>query len=153
MSEPEEVILDGAHHATTTIASLWRRHIGTPGTPEVRLIDVKHRLELLTRAVFGTTPPIGVAEPPAVPNWFGRVALRIPRHMVRRHAVAWTDGMRIRLPGTLDATDGEEETIARYRGWAMSLAARCRRGTPDFLSRLDGKDEAPPPRARPLPAQ
>lgn len=141
MSEPEEVILDGAHHATTTIASLWRRHIGTPGTPEVRLTDVRHRLELLTRAVFGTTPPIGVAEPPAVPNWFGRVALRIPRHLVRKHAVAWTDGMRIRLPATLDASDGEAETIARYRGWAMSLAARCHRGTPDFLTRLDGESQ------------
>ncbi|MEX2471971.1 MAG: VWA domain-containing protein [Gemmatimonadota bacterium] len=143
MSEPEEVILDGAHHATTTIASLWRRHMGTEGTPEVRLTDVKHRLELLTRAVFGTTPPIGVAEPPAVPNWFGRVALRIPNHMVRKHAVAWTDGMRIRLPATLDAPDGEEEAIARYRAWTMSLAARCRRGTPDFLSTLETDGPGP----------
>jgi len=137
MSEPEEVILDGAHHATTTLAALWRRRSGAEGPPRLSLAEVRGRLELLTRAVFPEAPLIAVAEPPAVPNWFGRIAKRIPRHLVRREALASTDGMRVRLPRDLDAGAGWAPTFARYRMLAVSLTAKAVRGTPDVLVRVD----------------
>ena len=49
MSEPEEVILDGAHAATTFAARLWRRHV--PGPPRVELAEGRPRLELLLGAL------------------------------------------------------------------------------------------------------
>jgi len=133
MSEPEEVILDGAHHATTAIAALWRRRSGAPERPEIRLSEVRGRLELFTRAVFPEALPIVVAEPPAVPNWFARVALRIPRHLVLREPVPSTDGVRIRLPAVLDAAHGWDSAFARYRLLATALTARAVRGTVDML--------------------
>ena len=139
MSEPEEVILDGAHHATTTIAALWRRRSGAQERPEVRLIDVRGRLELFTRALFPDALPIAVAEPPAVPNWFARVALRIPRHLVRREAVASTDGHQVRLPRAVDASGGWAPAFARYRLLATSLTAKGVRGTADLLSVVDDR--------------
>ncbi|MDZ7780068.1 MAG: VWA domain-containing protein [Gemmatimonadota bacterium] len=137
MSEPEEVILDGAHHATTTLAALWHRRSGAAGPAELHLAEVRGRLELLTRAVFEHPPPIGVAEPPSIPNWFGRIAKRIPKHLVRRHAVASTDGARVRLPGTLDATAGWDAAFTRYRILAVGLSAKATRGTADLLGSVE----------------
>ena len=96
MAEPEDVILDGAHSATTVAARLWRRH--RPGPARVELGEVRSRLELLVGAIFGSAPPIVPAEPPAIPSFFGRIARRIPRHLLDDRAYASTDGMRIRLP-------------------------------------------------------
>lgn len=137
MSEPEEVILDGAHHATTTLAALWRRRSGAEGPAELHLAEVRGRLELLTRAVFEQAPPIGVAEPPSIPNWFGRIAKRIPKHLVRRHAVASTDGARVRLPGRLDASAGWDTAFARYRILAVGLTAKAARGTAGLLASVE----------------
>jgi nitric oxide reductase NorD protein len=137
MSEPEEVILDGAHHATTAIAVLWRRRSGHTERPEVRLAEVRGRLELFTGALFANAPPIRVAEPPAVPNWFARVFRDIPRHMVLRRAVASTDGEQVRLPRALAADDGRAAAFARYRLMATGLAAKSDRGTVAALVDLD----------------
>jgi nitric oxide reductase NorD protein len=137
MSEPEEVILDGAHHATTAIAALWRRRSGVEERPEVRLVEIKGRLEFFTRAVFPGALPIGVAEPPAIPNWFARVARRIPRHLLLREAVASTDGTQVRLPRSLDASAGWAATFARYRLLATGLTAKGVRGTAELLTTMD----------------
>ena len=137
MSEPEEVILDGAHHATTAVAALWRRRSGAERPELLHLADVRARLELFTGAVFDDAPPIGVAEPPAVPNWFGRVALRQPRHLIGRKAVATTDGTRVRLPASLDASGGKEAAFSDYRVMALCLTAKAARGTPDLLGSVE----------------
>ena len=135
MSEPEEVILDGAHHATTAIAALWKRRSGYQEPAVLRLAEVRARLELFTAAVFDDAPPIGVAEPPAVPNWLGRAARRIPSHLLRRDALAWTDGALVRLPAVLDASEGTDVAFARYRLVAVELAARAARRTTETLVR------------------
>ena len=44
MSEPEEVILDGAHAATEFVSGLWRRHAAH--APGLGLSDTRRRLEL-----------------------------------------------------------------------------------------------------------
>jgi nitric oxide reductase NorD protein len=135
MSEPEEVILDGAHHATTFAAALWRRRSKQAAEPVLLLGDVRQRLELFTGAVFCGAPPIGVAEPPPIPNWFARIVHRIPSHLLERHPRAWTDGERIRLPARMSAREGLEPTFARYRLLAVEQAARAARGTPGHLPR------------------
>ena len=129
MSEPEDVLLDGAHHATLFAQRLWRRHAGSPGPEELRLIDVRARLELLVRAAFDFPLTIGVAEPPPQPSWFSRLGRRIPRHLVERRTLASTDGTRVLLPRTLPAGDG----LAMYRLLASEAAAFAERGTPHHL--------------------
>src|SRR5688572_21388650 len=101
MSEPEDVLLDGAHHAALFAQRLWRRHAGSNEPEVVRLGDVRARLELFVCAAFGSSLPIGIAEPPAVPSLFARLGRRIPAHLVERRTLASTDGSRLRLPRTL----------------------------------------------------
>ena len=135
MAEPEEVILEGAHTATTFAARLWRRHV--PGPARVELADVRSRLELIIGAIFGNAPPIVPAEPPALPSFFGRIARRIPRHLLDCRAHASTDGARIRLPRALAvgqtdpaALASRDQAVAAYRLLAVEQAARAARGTP-----------------------
>jgi len=137
MSEPEEVILDGAHHTATAIAALWRRHGGSSPRAEVRLADVRARLELFTGALFEDALPIGVAEPPAIPNLFARVAWRLPGHLVRREPIASTDGRQVRLPRQLDASQGRTAAFARYRLLATGLTMRAARGGPEAMAGID----------------
>lgn len=131
MSEPEDVILEGAHFATTFIGDLWRRHM--PQQPVPGLTDVQQRLELFVGALFGEALPIAVAEPPDVPTWLARLARPIPRHLDDRRAQASTDGARIRLPKTLAARADFDTTITNYRLLALEQAARAARGTPRHL--------------------
>src|SRR5688500_16110481 len=100
MAEPEDVILEGAHAASSYVAALWRRH--SAGEPQLELSDVRKRLEWLTVALYGDVPPIIAAEPRARPSLAARVARRIPRHLLEDAAVPSTDGERIRLPRTLE---------------------------------------------------
>jgi nitric oxide reductase NorD protein len=137
MSEPEEVVLDGAHHATAFVAALWRRRSKRPAEPVLLLAEVRQRLELFTGALFGGAPPIGVAEPPALPNWFARLALRIPNHLLERRTHASTDGERLRLPAQISAAAGPDASFARYRLLAVEQAARAARGTPLVLADAD----------------
>ncbi len=132
MSEPEDVLLDGAHHATLFAQRLWRRHAGVPEPDTLRLVEVRGRLELFVRAAFGHELTVAVAEPPALPSWFSRLGRRIPRHLVERRTLASTDGERLRLPRTLPA--GEHGGgLATYRLLAAESAARAVRGTPHHL--------------------
>jgi nitric oxide reductase NorD protein len=129
MSEPEEVLLDGAHIATEYVARLWRRH--TKGAPVAGLADARRRVETLLAALYASPLPIVPAEAQARPTLFGRIARRTPRHLVDLRALPSTDGVRIRLPPLLDA--GADEAAARYRLLALVQAARAARGTPRLL--------------------
>src|SRR5690606_23355498 len=148
MSEPEDVILEGAHAATTFVARLWRRH--RPGPPRVELADVRPRLELLVGAIFGGVPAIVPAEPPALPSLAGRIARRIPRHLIDGRAHASTDGARIRLPREIEGGGGQGReageggrgrmgALVMYRLMAVEQAARSARGTPDVLGSGGGR--------------
>lgn len=138
MAEPEEVIIEGAHAATEFAARLWRRH--RPGPPRVELAEVRPRLELLVAAIFGDSPQIVAAEPAALPSFVGRLARRIPRHLLDERAHASTDGVRIRLPRSLAVPPmetgepaGPHTTVAMYRLLALEQAARAARGAPTAL--------------------
>ena len=128
MSEPEEVILDGAHFATEYAARLWRRH--TKGESVAGLADSRRRLETLLAALYPSPLPIVSAESPARPTLFGRLARRTPRHLVDLRPLSSTDGLRIRLPPLLAGVD---DPAARYRMLALVQAARAARGTPQLL--------------------
>lgn len=131
MSEPEDVLLEGAHAATTYIARLWRRN--RAGPRQVGLVDVRRRLELLVGALHADAPPIVVADPPARPSFVGRLARRIPRHLLDVRPLAGTDGSRIRLPRLLAAGTADDAAFAAYRLLAVQQAARAVRGTPRLL--------------------
>lgn len=133
MSEPEDVLLDGAHHATLFAQRLWRRRSGAQEPETLRLADVRGRLELFIRAAFGQALSIGIAEPPMLPSWFSRLGRRIPRHLVERRTLASTDGTRLRLPRTLPAEDEAGGGLTGYRLLAIEGAARAVRGTPRRL--------------------
>ena len=165
MAEPEDVILEGAHSATTFIAGVWRRR--RPGPARVELAEVRPRLELLIGALFRDAPPIIPAEPPALPSFVGRLARRIPRHLLDGREQASTDGARIRLPRALlvapggraartrgdargpaatatDATARADRApvVATYRLLAVEQAARAARGTPTALAGALGRELA-----------
>ena len=133
MSEPEDVLLDGAHHATLFVQRLWRRHLGTEPQAELRLVDVRGRLELFVRAAFGEDLTIGVAEPPPPLSLFARLGRRIPKHLVDRRSLPSTDGVSVRLPRSLPADPDEAAALAHYRLLAAETAARAARGTAGLL--------------------
>ncbi len=135
MSEPEDVLLDGAHLASGFVAALWQRRRAGPATLE--LVDIRTRLELLIAALFADPPGIVVAQAPARPTPMARWVRRIPRHMLEERALSSTDGFRLRLPSSLDATDGRDDAIALYRLLAIQQAYRAERGTPDLLPSID----------------
>jgi nitric oxide reductase NorD protein len=131
MSEPEEVILDGAHAATEFVSSLWRRHAAP--APWLGLSDTRRRLELLIVAYGGQALPVVAAQAPARPTLFGRMARRTPNHLVDLRVLPSTDGVRIRLPPQLDAAHGTAAAARRYRLLALIQAARAFRGVPRLL--------------------
>lgn len=128
MAEPEDVILEGAHAATTIAARLWSRH--RTGPPRVELREVRTRLELLVGGLFGVAVPIVPAAPTARPSFAARVVRRLPRHLLDDRPVASTDAARIRLPPALPITSDREASIVSYRLLAVEQAARVSRGTP-----------------------
>jgi len=133
MSEPEEVILEGVHLATTFARDLWRRNAPQAQEHIIALDAVRQRLELFVGAICGVTLPIVGADPPATPTWLARIARRAPGHGVEREACAATDGERIQLPKTLDAPQGEAAALTCYRLLALEQAIRAVRGTPHAL--------------------
>ncbi len=126
MAEPEDVLLDGAHHATLFVQSLWRRRRAGAPPATVALADVRRRLDLLVHAAFGADVAIAPADPPPPATWFRRFGQGTPRHLVARAPVASTDGKLVRLPRALPADGGAE----RYRLTAAVLTALAARGAP-----------------------
>ena len=126
MPEPEELILEGAHVATTFARDLWQRH-ASDKPDHVNLVGLHHRLELFNAAVFGQTPSLVTAEPPDNPTWLARLAKRIPSHLIERQAFAWTDGDKIRLPADLTFNTANQEQA--YQLMAVGQAMRVARGS------------------------
>jgi nitric oxide reductase NorD protein len=133
MAEPEDIILEGAHHATLFVQGLWRRRSSAARPNTVLLVDVRLRLEHFVRAAFGLSLAIGAAQPPPPPTWFGRLGRRIPRHLVERRTLAATDGERLRLPREIPDDASGDGALTRYRLLAAQGAARAARGTPAHL--------------------
>jgi nitric oxide reductase NorD protein len=103
------------------------RRAPAPTPPVVRLEDVRRRLEVLLAALYGREIPI-VALDPARDTAAGRTA-RLPAHLRAAGPVAASDGERIHLPAQLDAGEGADAALARYRVMAIGQAERLVRGT------------------------
>ena len=135
MSEPEELILEGAHFATRHARALWRRHVRAPASSGVPLPSIRTRLELFVSALFGTPIPICAIEPHAPATWLSRLASGRPRAR-RDSALCATDGQRVYLPGVLDVNGSEEQTLAMYRLLAVEQSARIVRQSRRAFARL-----------------
>ena len=132
MAEAEELVSDAARHATIYAQKLWRRYRPLPkGPPSALLADVAPRLDLLITAVTGTSYPIRIAQPPALPTLLARVFRRAQSPWQQQPTPA-TDGQRLWLPadsGLEDLARGSEA----YRVMALQQALRAQRGTAQAL--------------------
>lgn len=136
MAEAEDLITDAARHATVYAQALWRRHHGSTDTAKiVTLGDVAQHLDLLIKAVFGTTYSLRVAQPPSPPTLLKKLFLR-NESLCQQSAVPATDGVHIWLPGQLDSDD-TPLALERYRTLALQQAMRARRGSAVHLPVLD----------------
>ncbi|MDZ7670830.1 MAG: hypothetical protein U5Q16_15905 [Gammaproteobacteria bacterium] len=138
MPEAEEVLSDAARHATVFARDLWQRHRSRPdGPPTIALTDVAARIDLLITTVFGRSPTIRVAQPPAPPTLLGTMFARrrLPRFA---RPLPATDGVSLWLPGDLGIT--EAHTALRvYRTMALQQAMRAERGSAAQYSQLQGQ--------------
>ncbi|HVH12073.1 MAG TPA: hypothetical protein VM759_03425 [Longimicrobium sp.] len=96
-------------------------------TPVVRLDEVRRRLEVLLAALYGQAIPIVPLDAARAAS--GRRMARPPAHLRATDPVAAGDGERIHLPPQLDASDGVDAALARYRVMAVGQAERMMRGT------------------------
>ncbi len=127
MAEPEDVLAEGALHATRLVREVWARRPAARLQEPPRLPDLRRRLELFVAAVFPGAPDIGVAEPPAPLTLLARLANRRTSHLRGTQALPSADPERIRLPATLDVPHAD--VPGRYRLLALEQAARVHRGT------------------------
>jgi nitric oxide reductase NorD protein len=142
--EAEDVITDVARHATIYVRELWRRHHATSADASmrqlVRLQDVSQRLDLLITAVFGSSYPIRLAQPPAPATFLTKVFKRGagPRS---QGAIPSTDGANIWLPAQMSGQD-PVLVLERYRILALQQAARAWRGCTHLLAELNSELES-----------
>ncbi|HEU4629258.1 MAG TPA: VWA domain-containing protein [Gemmatimonadaceae bacterium] len=99
------------------------------GPPVVELTRVARRLELLLAALHGRSFAIGTADRAPEAGWLRRYVLHSPGRRAPSHTLARHDGERILLPRALDAAQGEDAAVARYRVLALEQAERMARGT------------------------
>jgi nitric oxide reductase NorD protein len=131
MSEPEELILEGAHFATRVARDTWRRYAPPRAPTALRLSDVRARLEVFIAGLFGAPIAVSVLQPPAPVTWLGRLASRSqPRKALPLCA---TDGVRVFLAEQLDGFGTPEQTLRMYRLLAVQQAARIARQTARIL--------------------
>jgi nitric oxide reductase NorD protein len=97
-------------------AAIWMRSMRT--TPEIALDTVRRRLELLLAATYGVRFEIAPVADDTPRNTF---------HVGRRRPIARHDGVSIKLPATMDASDGADAAVARYRLLAIEQAVRIMR--------------------------
>ena len=144
MSEPEDLIIDGAHRATRLAREAWQRYGPPPTTEALPLASVRARLELFVTALFGMPAEITAAEPAAPLSWLGRLAHPSAPRVGRQQIMASNDGRRIRLPPSLMVMPGaaESDALDCYRLLAVEQAARLKRHTTCRWARL------PDPEAR-----
>lgn len=129
MSEPEELIIEGAYVATRVARTIWRRHRGETEDAIVALRDVRRRLELFACAFAGASVRIAEAETPAPESWLARFVRRSPARTRGHEVIAGTDGTRLYLPATLPAHDGMEAALELYRLLALQQTGRLLRGS------------------------
>ena len=122
MSEPEDLILEGAHFATRHARALWRRHARAPASSGVPLAHIRTRLELFVSALFTTPIPICAIEPHAPATWLSRLASgrRRARH---DSALCATDGQRVYLTNSLYTPWDAQFYPDGIRGWMVKLDA------------------------------
>ena len=155
MSEPEELILEGAHFATRIARDAWRRYGAHPASRDVRLSSVRARLELFLAALFQQPIAIAPMEPPAPRTWLSRLANRDSARSPHDPLLSGTDGRRIYLPPSIepghrdsrasrparDQTVEETETaLALYRLLAVQQAARLARGTATTAAQIQRRE-------------
>jgi nitric oxide reductase NorD protein len=126
MSEPEDLIVEGAMHAAVVVRELWRRRSENRGDEHLPLARVRRRLELLSSAAFPGTREIAAVEAPAPISVLWRLAYGGSRS--RPVGLACTDGERIWLPRELDAPS-PAVALQQYRLLVLEQAARAARGT------------------------
>lgn len=132
MSEPEDLLAEGALVAGRWARELWTGRAGGARSSGPRLADLRRRLELLLAAIFPEAPEIGTAELPAPLSLLARLAQRRRGQVSSRAPIASTDGRRIRLPRDLDHLARGDASLY-YRLVALEQAARAARGTPAAL--------------------
>lgn len=109
----------------------WRRR-----RPEVSLETVQRRLELVITALYGR--PLALAPTRVTPrNWLERVSRAMGAQPDVRQTTPSVEGETIRLPELLDARQGVESAVARYRVLALEQAQRIVRGTPALVPAAD----------------
>jgi nitric oxide reductase NorD protein len=118
--------------------ALWRRLRPVSEPPVLRLDDVRRRLEILVAAVYGRPIPIVATEPPEPRHWARRLFFPEPGHLRRDELLAAADAdQRVHLPPQLDAAEGEQAALTRYRLMAIAQAERVARGTPLYAPDLN----------------
>jgi nitric oxide reductase NorD protein len=141
MSEPEELLIEGAHFATRVARDAWRRFGPGARGSEISLSEERPRLELFLAALFGRSIAISAAEPPPPMTWLSRLANVRPPPPAERTLLPATDGSRVFLPPALPRTEGPERaTDAQrdtYRLLAVEQGARLARGTARTWASLD----------------
>ncbi|NBC48432.1 MAG: hypothetical protein GVY22_10655, partial [Gammaproteobacteria bacterium] len=126
MPEPEEVIIDAAHQATTAVARLWRRHRPDGEALAADQLEYhRERLRWLVAAAFGGEWRLRVAQPPAPPTLLRRLFDPRPQALRVQEALPATDGVSLFLPARL-AADGDLDSGRWYRVLAVQQAARAR---------------------------
>jgi nitric oxide reductase NorD protein len=137
MSEPEDLLLDGAHVATRIARDTWRRYGPAASQQHASLSSVRGRLELFATALFGTPVHITPAEPAAPVTWLSRLARRGAQ--TRGPLYPGTDGRGIVLPPVLPL-QREEDSLRLYQLLAVEQTARLARGTPAIGMGLDDSE-------------
>ena len=127
MGEPEDLIIDGAYIASRLARDAWRRYSPPRPARVLCLADVRLRLELILNGLFEARIAVAAAEPPAPVSWLARLAGHAADST--REVPAGTDGTRVFLPATWDASAGADLAFQAYVLLAVAQAARLARGS------------------------
>jgi nitric oxide reductase NorD protein len=140
MSEPEELILEGAHFATRLARDVWRRYGTSASDRSIPLVSVRVRLEMFLTALFETAVTVTAMEPPAPVSWLSRLQRQRSHDRHDEALLSGTDGQRICLPPMLPPTTNGQDAMTVYRLLAVEQAARAMRGTPEMFARIDSHE-------------
>lgn len=138
MSEPEELILEGAHFATNLAREVWGKYGPRRQSRGVTLASIRPRLELFVSALFGVHIQIRPLDPPAPPTWLSRLAGSRP-HPGRDQALCATDGNRVYLADEIDADGIADDAMDMYRLLTVEQSARIFRQSARAFAQLSSK--------------